>query len=91
MGTKKLVVLQYFFHREGGQPALVFHSFSVDLVHMGAVTSQLIVWKFRKCDVQGADSVDITIGDNSVHSSAQLVALPKAVALCLFEKVKGDK
>ena len=42
------------------------------------------MWQFRKCDVQGANSVDITIGDHSVHLSARLIAFPQAVVICLF-------
>ena len=65
-------------------PLWYIHSFSVNLVHIGAVISQLIMWQFRKCDVQGANSVDITIGDHSVHLSARLIAFPQAVVICLF-------
>ena len=64
-----------FCHCEGFQPDLVISKFSVNLVCTGDGTSKSGVQKWWKHGVQGDEVVDITIGDNLLHSSAQLGAL----------------
>ena len=49
---------------------MVIYWFSVNLVRTGAVTSNSRIQKFLKCGVQGAEAVDIIIGDHLVHFSA---------------------
>ena len=50
--------------------------FPVNLVHTGSVTSQSSMRQGRKRGKKGAKAVYITIGDNFVHLSAILGALP---------------
>ena len=50
--------------------------FYVILVHTGAVPSNSCMGQGRKCGMQGAKSIYITIGDNFVNSYEQLGDLP---------------
>ena len=80
-----------FCHCEVGWTSLIIRPFSINLVCTGDVFSQSSVQQGRKCGVQGAEAVDITIGDHFVHFSKRLGALPQYGLLWFFEKLRGDQ
>ena len=76
-----MVVLQFVCHYEGGRTTALNCQFSINLVRTGAVPSQSIVQQDRKRGVQGAEAIDLTVGDNFLHSAARLSALLLALTV----------
>ena len=89
-----MVVLQFVCHCKGGQTTALNCQFSVNLVRTGAVPSQLIVQQDRKRGFEGAEAIDLTVGDNVVHSAARLSALLLALIVTiklLLNTRKGER
>ena len=57
----------------------------------GTVTSQSSMQQGRKCDVQGDEAVDLTVGDNFVYSDAQLGAFPQSIIVSITLMVHLNK
>ena len=60
------------------KPLWQIFGFPSTLFSTGTEYSQLSVRQRHKCGVQGAEVIDTTIGDNSVHPAARCSDLPLA-------------
>ena len=86
----KTDIFAIFCHSERGQTNLVIHSFPSALFVSGTETSHSSVRKGCKHGMQGAEVVDITVGDHFVDLAAWLGAFHQArkVIITVFEHQK---
>ena len=87
MSTKRPVVLHVVFHCEGRRTYFLIRCFYVNPVCTSAIPSQLSMQKVQKRGAKGSKDFDITVGDHSVHSSAQLGALPQSIIIAITRLV----